>query len=167
MKKQFKAALLLAMASSLVLGGCQKKEEDDDEPVTPTVTTSIIDDMTNGRPNQVVGCVEIDTRVTSIEVWDNATVDGDIVTLYMNNDIKILDSYELQGPDNIKKISQNFPNNGVNSLTLYANNEGDIPPNTVTIRINGEDTFSISSNLNTNGAVHVVVNGYGVSCSDL
>lgn len=154
------------MASSLVFAGC-KKEEEDEEPKVPVATKSIITDETMGRPNQSLGCVEIENRVTTIEVWDNATIDGDIVTLIANGTDIILENFELDGPANSHSIQYTFPNNGANSLTLYAENEGDLPPNTVTIRINGDDQFSISSNLVTNGAIDIVVLGYGVTCDNL
>ena len=135
--------------------------EEEEESVT-VEEFSIIPSTLNGRPNEVLGCVEIDQRSVSIEVWDHGIVDGDIVTIVANGS-EIISTVELNGPDNPTTVNYTFTNNGFNYVALVAQNEGDIPPNTCTVSINGTP-FILSANLETNGAMNVVVTGYDVYC---
>lgn len=135
--------------------------EEEEESVT-VEEFSIIPSTLNGRPNEVLGCVEIDQRSVSIEVWDHGIIDGDIVTIVANGS-EIISTVELDGPDNPTTVNYTFTNNGFNYVALVAQNEGDIPPNTCTVSINGTP-FILSANLQTNGAMNVVVTGYDVYC---
>ena len=137
-------------------------EEDENESVT-VEEFSIIPSTLDGRPNEVLGCVEITERSVSIEVWDHQTIDGDIVTIYANDNV-IISNVELDGPDNPYVVNYTFPNNGYNYIALVAQNEGDIPPNTCAVSIDGTQ-FVLGANLQTNGAMNVVVSGYDVYCN--
>jgi hypothetical protein len=141
--------------------GCELFEELA-EPEVQVNRFSITPSSTDGRPNNYLGCIEIDSRFTNIQVWDHGTIDGDIITLVANDD-RILTNYELDGPNNKKSISYDFSSNGFNYLVLKAENEGRISPNTAAISINGVN-FVLESNLKTNGYVDIVVKGYDVFC---
>lgn len=81
----------------------------------------------------------------------------------MANGSEIISTVELNGPDNPTTVNYTFTNNGFNYVALIAQNKGDIPPNTCTVSINGTP-FILSANLETNGAMNVVVTGYDVYC---
>ena len=156
--------LMLPLGSGLLVS-C----ESDDEDEVPINEVPIASNFTNGRPNENLGCIEIDNRNVDIEVWDHGTIDGDIISLIVNSESDseetILDTHELDGPGNSFRMSHSFAGNGYNYLTLFAHNEGDISPNTATISIDGNE-FILSSNLETNGYVDIVVTGFGVDCSN-
>jgi hypothetical protein len=142
------------------LTNCELLEEA--EPEVEVNRFSITPSTTDGRPNNYLGCIEINSRFTEIEVWDHGTIDGDIITLVANGE-RILSRYELGGPSNKKRVSYDFSANGFNYLVLKAENEGSIPPNTAAIRVNGKE-FVLQANLQTNGYVDIVVTGYDVFC---
>ena len=150
------------MGSSCCSCNCSEKEESP-EPQVEVNTTSIIPSTNFGRPNVYLGCVEIGSRITTIKVWDHGTIDNDVVSIIANGDV-IIDQKPCRGPDNPISVNYDFGYNGYNYITLYAHNEGDIPPNTCTISINGRE-FVLEANLQTNGSVDVIVSGYGVDCS--
>lgn len=156
-----KIFITLAAIAALLIS-CEK-EEDNSEPEVDVNTTSIIPSSNFGRPNVYLGCVEIGSRITTIKVWDHGTIDSDVVSIIANGDV-IIDQKTLSGPDNPISVNYDFGYNGYNYITLYAHNEGDIPPNTCTISINGRE-FVLEANLQTNGSVDVIVSGYGVDCS--
>ena len=161
----FLLMILMLPFSSVLLVSCESDDEDD----VPINEAPIAPSFTNGRPNENLGCIEIDNRNVDIEVWDHSTIDGDVISLIVNSESgleeTILDTHELDGPGNSFKMSHSFAGNGYNYLTLFAHNEGDISPNTATISIDGNQ-FILSSNLDTNGYVDIVVTGFGVDCSN-
>ncbi len=167
MKRLIPQYFLVFLILILVLpSACQKEEKNDPVPVNET---PIAPPSTNGRPNKYLGCVEIANRNVDIEVWDHGTIDGDIISLIVNRESggeeTILNRHELDGPSSSYTMQHSFAGNGYNYLTLYAHNEGSISPNTASISIDGND-FTLSSNLNENGYVDIVVTGYGVDCSN-
>ena len=163
--RTFLLMILMLPLGSILLVSCESDDEDD----VPVNETPIAPSLTNGRPNDNLGCIEIDNRNVDIEVWDHGTIDGDIISLIVNSESDseetILDTHELDGPGNSFRMSHSFAGNGYNYLTLFAHNEGDISPNTATISIDGNE-FILSSNLETNGYVDIVVTGFGVDCSN-
>ncbi|MAZ71982.1 MAG: hypothetical protein CMC70_02435 [Flavobacteriaceae bacterium] len=166
--RKLKYVLPVFLLVAFTFSSCDKEDdsspEEEEEEQVEVNETSIIPATTFGRPNNYLGCVEIGSRITSIEVWDHGTVDGDIVSIIANGNT-IIDEIELDGPDNPVSRDYNFSFNGFNYVTLYAHNEGDISPNTCTVAINGVE-FVLEANLSTNGSFDVIVNGYGVDCSD-
>jgi len=96
------------------------------------------------------------TKADSVKmfVYDNGEVDGDTVTIFINN-VLVLDRYRIT--DKAKEIS--FPvlsNGGVHTIELFANNLGSIPPNTaLIILIAGKERFELraSYDLSTNAKI--------------
>ena len=158
MRNLYNLKYLALLFSFLIFVSCEEEEE------SVTIEEfSIIPSSLYGRPNDVLGCVEIDQRSVSIEVWDHGIVDGDIVTIVANGS-EIISTVELDGPDNPITVNYTFTNNGFNYVALVAQNEGDIPPNTCAVSIDGTQ-FVLGANLQTNGAMNVVVTGYDVFCN--
>lgn len=163
--KKIKFLFPLIFIFSFLLISCEEEEDPDPEPDPVEVnTTSIIPSSYLGRENNYLGCIEISSRITNIRVWDHGTVDNDIVSIIANGNT-IIDERTLDGPSNPISVDYDFGYNGFNYITLYAHNLGDIPPNTCTISINGVE-FILEANLDANGAIDVIVGGYGVDCSD-
>lgn len=163
--KKMKYLLPFIFIFSLLIVGCEKEDDSDPEPEEIEVnTTSIIPSSYMGRENNYLGCIEISSRITTISVWDHGTVDGDIVSIIANGNT-IIDERTLDGPSNPISVDYDFGYNGFNYVTLYAHNLGSISPNTCTISINGVE-FILEANLDANGAIDVIVEGYGVDCSN-
>ena len=158
MKNLYKLKYLVLFFALTFFVSCT---EEDKENIRVEVN-SIIPSTLNGRPNVTLGCIEIDQRDVTIQVWDHGVLDGDIVTIYANGS-PILSNELLDGPSNPTSVTYTFTNNGYNYLALVAENEGDIPPNTCSITVNGVP-YVLEANLDTNGAVNVVVTGYDVFC---
>jgi len=162
---KFKLLFALLLLPLLFIS-CEEEEDSDggDNTQVTVNSTSIIPSSSFGRPNNYLGCVEINSRITTIEVWDHGQIDGDIVSIIANGST-IIDERVLDGPNNPIVVDYDFGYNGFNYVTLYAHNLGDIPPNTCTVAINGVE-FILEANLDANGSVDVIVNGYGVDCGD-
>jgi hypothetical protein len=126
----------------------------------PRNDVSIIPESFNGRKNIDLGTVNIKTPKITISVWDHGTIDGDIVSIYVNGKV-FIDEKVLDGPNSPITFTTELEYSGYNYVLLYAHNEGSIPPNTCTIAIDDGEVnqrFVLSSNLLTNGAVNIVVN---------
>lgn len=163
MKKSY-YVLCFFTAIAISFFSCEKDESDPEPEPVEVNEVSIIPSTSLGRPNNYLGCVEIGSRITTIEVWDHGTVDGDIVSIIANGNT-IIDAETLSGPGSPILVEYDFGYNGFNYITLFAHNLGDISPNTCTISINGVE-FILEANLDANGSIDVVVSGYGVDCSD-
>jgi hypothetical protein len=79
------------------------------------------------REKELVKTIDIDTSEIKIELYDNAEIDGDTVTVFLNNTLLI---YKKRLTD--KPLTMNFtafPNMDYEFM-MYADNLGRIPPNT-------------------------------------
>lgn len=75
--------------------------------------------------------VQVSRRKLRVRVWDHNTIDGDIISLKWG-DQWILTEYMLTAePYEIELTLHGFEN----SITLYANNVGQVPPNTAMISV--------------------------------
>lgn len=151
-----KKKLLFALPVLFVLTftSCSK----DDGPTRNN--ESIIPDSFLDRLNEHLGTVEVGNREITISVWDHGQIDGDIISIYVNGD-EIIAERTLNGPADKYVVTTTLEYNGYNYLLLYAHNEGSISPNTASLSINdGENTkeFVLEANLETNGAVDLIVN---------
>ncbi|MBC7848082.1 MAG: hypothetical protein H7Y31_00030 [Chitinophagaceae bacterium] len=79
------------------------------------------------REKEIVQTIAIDTSEIKIELYDNAEIDGDTVTVFLNNTLLL---YKKRLTD--KPLTLNFtafPNMDYEFM-MYADNLGKIPPNT-------------------------------------
>ena len=98
------------------------------------------------------------SRYVILEIWDNAQVDGDTVSLNFNGKW-VLENYGLvRGKKQIfLKLEEDQPN----ELIFYAKNLGRISPNTTAITLidkNEKKEFEINSNLDENGKITLFKN---------
>jgi len=86
-------------------------------------------------------------------LWDDGSVDGDIVSVYLNgNPLPGLNQYTLTGT----KTDFTFTvSSGTNNLVLVANNQGTVGPNTCAIEINHSTQHSLSLDLDTGQDVKI------------
>ena len=106
------------------------------------------------RSSKLVETIYTTADSVKMYVYDNGEVDGDTVTIFINNAL-VLDRYRIS--EKAKEIS--FPvlsNGGVHTIELFANNLGSIPPNTaLIILIAGKERFELraSYDLSTNAKI--------------
>jgi hypothetical protein len=89
-----------------------------------------------------------------LEIFDNASMDGDSVSVDVNS-IRVLDHYGIvQEPKQLViQLMQ-----GLNEITFYAENLGITPPNTAMIHLIDGDTrktFVINSDFGQSGTIHI------------
>jgi hypothetical protein len=105
------------------------------------------------RQNEVVNSVMVDTPQIKIELYDNAEIDDDTVSVFLNNTL-LLHKKRLTDKAIVLNI-QAFPNTDY-ELMMYAENLGRIPPNTSLMVITaGKKRYEmrISSNEQKNAVV--------------
>jgi hypothetical protein len=92
-----------------------------------------------------------------LKIWDSNRVDGDIVSLDLNGQL-ILESYKLTSIPKLIKIPLN---KGENIVTMFAQNLGDIPPNTAALLIEREEGFKtiiLKSDMGQSESVKILKN---------
>lgn len=144
---------------SFVAVSCQREDDEDEEEEVVRNNQSIIPAQSLGRDNIRLGALQVNSRTVELGVYDHGTIDGDIISLYVNGQL-VLDKYTLKGPSDTKKVNVTLDYTGYNYILMYAHNEGSIPPNTCTLTVKDNSatkSFVLESNLSTNGAVDVVV----------
>lgn len=104
-----------------------------------------------GMPRKIEGVatelkeeVEVKSKEVTIKVWDNQIVDGDVISIYLN-DKKIVDKLTLTKEKSEYKITLTQEDN---YLSIYSNSFGKIEPNTVSIIIDdnkSSSTFKLRS----------------------
>ncbi|MES2892780.1 MAG: insulinase family protein [Bacteroidota bacterium] len=87
---------------------------------------------TGNRKNVVLRNIDIKTPDIKVELYDNGDVDGDEVTVYFNGNV-ISSKQKLTA----KAITLNLKamKNSTNELVMYAENLGNIPPNTALMKV--------------------------------
>lgn len=144
--------ILINFILIVLLASCMEEEY-------PRNDFSIIPSSFLGRDNVDLGTVIISGNKVTIDVWDHGLVDGDVVSIYVNGKLYV-DEEELDDFQNRISFNVDLDFKGYNYVLLYAHNEGSISPNTCTIGISDgveSTSFVLESNLQTNGAVNVLV----------
>lgn len=93
-----------------------------------------------------------------IELFDFGKIDGDIASVYFNGE-QVVAFYGLQRQ--VKEIDLNLVPRQANLLVLYAHNLGDIPPNTLAVRIidgDREEVMELRSDLTKSQAISLILN---------
>ena len=106
------------------------------------------------REIKIERIIQVKNPHLRIKVWDNGTVDGDVVTIFLNGD-------QLLNKQRVSKRKIAIPVSleaEYNFLILHAEDLGEITPNTVAVSIDDgvdEQIIILSSNLRESGAVMV------------
>ena len=111
----------------------------------------------NGREINKAGEFMFRGNKLIITVFDNRTTDGDVISLFLNNQ-NILKEFEIS--KNRFAIEVDVEEGVEYFLTLYAHNLGDIPPNTVAMYISDgkrKKFITLTSDLKACGAVKIRV----------
>ncbi len=108
----------------------------------------------NHREVKIDRVIEVKSETVRIKVWDNGTVDGDVVTIFLNGE-QLLDHYRVSKrkwaiPVKLKEAD--------NFIILHAEDLGEITPNTVAVSIDDgfkEEMVLVTSDLRTSGAIMI------------
>lgn len=97
--------------------------------------------------------IEVGSKKLTFKVWDDQVVDGDIISLYVNN-VEIISKYSLTATQKVI----DFDASGLDKcyIFLHAHNLGKIPPNSVTMSISdGETTHKVSLRSDLKGSAAI------------
>ena len=106
------------------------------------------------RDVEVQKVITVDTKILKLAVWDNERIDGDKISLSLNGKW-ILRNYEIVKEKHQFEIE--LTPNQVNQLVFFAENLGEIPPNTSAINIQYEGynkTHIMRSNMDKSGSIN-------------
>ena len=110
-------------------------------------------DVLNGRrvlPIRHEHRIELASRNLTFKVWDDQVVDGDIISLYVN-DQEIISNYSITASQ--KVVSFNAAGLDKCYVFLHAHNLGRIPPNSVTMSItDGQNLHKVNLRSDLNGS---------------
>lgn len=104
------------------------------------------------RKVRVDRVLKVNSPELRIRIWDNGTVDGDIVTIFLNGE-------QLVTEFRVSKHKWSIPvtlTEAENLLIIHADDLGDITPNTVAVSIDDgtkEEVLVLSSDLRVSGGV--------------
>jgi hypothetical protein len=85
------------------------------------------------RENVLVQSIHISTPDILVELFDNAQIDGDVVSVYHNKDLIVNKKTLLREPITLTVHADSA--NRTHEFILIAENLGSIPPNTALMRI--------------------------------
>lgn len=121
---------------------------------TPVIT---IAPDTNKRPPKILKTIEVRPGMpVKIEITDNARIDNDMISLYIN-DLKVLDKKLLTYEPVIYNITAIEK---VTEIAMYAESLGSMPPCTATMKVTADNvthTVDMSSDFKINGTVRIIL----------
>jgi hypothetical protein len=126
------------------------KSPKNDSANTPSATT-----LPEKREVQVIKEYSMDRKTLQLEIWDNDQVDGDIVSIMLNN------RWILRGVK-VTKTKQKLEiplGEGNNTLVLHADNLGTAPPNTAAVSFwdsEGLQTIILNSDMDNSQAIRFI-----------
>lgn len=109
------------------------------------------------RNTDILKTIQIENETFEVDLYDNGEIDGDSVSLFYNN--KLILSQNRLSEKPITIILEAPKDRSINELTMYAENLGEIPPNTALMVIrDGEKRYEvrISSDLKNSGTIHFI-----------
>jgi len=90
------------------------------------------------RDNKIFETIIIDEEAITVTLFDNAEIDGDIITVLFNGEVVAQQKSLTDKPITLKL---NAIKGRDNTLTMYAENQGKIPPNTAIMRVQCGDNY--------------------------
>jgi len=113
-------------------------------------------DVFGDREIDVKKELKADSEFVTIKVWDNGQIDGDIISLSCNGKW-LLKNYEVSGTK--KELKVNLEE-GETIIILYAENLGEIEPNTAAIQVIGnkidEKPIILNSDMGKSEAIRII-----------
>jgi hypothetical protein len=93
------------------------------------------------RSDKVFERLELEQEEIYVSIYDNAEIDGDVITVLFNGEVILSNQTLGKEPISLRlKLNKGIEN----TITMYAENQGKIPPNTAIMRIqNGENFYKV------------------------
>jgi hypothetical protein len=116
----------------------------------PTITPRVLLD----RSNQLVRSLTVSTHEVVLNIYDDGVIDGDSVTVYLDN--KIVINHAMLTDKPLVVTIHLDEDNDYHELVMVADNEGTIPPNTSLMIVKAGDKeykVNITSSLQKNATV--------------
>ena len=113
----------------------------------------------DGRAVKDQGTIYVSDRDVMLQIWDNGSADGDMITLIVN-DMVVLSNYTLEGIANKKEIDLKLDNEGYNYLLVFINDDGSLSPDETVIAIDdgtGEQQSVLTGSAAFCGALNIYV----------
>lgn len=111
------------------------------------------------RKSELLKTIQIENETFTVDLYDNGEVDGDSVSVFYNG--KLILSHKRLSEKPISLTLDATTTKAVNELTMYAENLGEIPPNTALMVVRDGDKryeVRISSDYKNSGTIHFVHN---------
>lgn len=105
------------------------------------------------RENKVYEIIVIDEEDIAVNLYDNAEIDGDIITVLFNGEVVASQKMLSEKPITLKLKAIRGRDN---TLTMYAENQGRVSPNTALMRVQIGDQYYkvfLSADAMKNGSV--------------
>lgn len=110
----------------------------------------------NGRHLDIQKTMETGSDLVTVKVWDRGRVDGDKISLYLNEEL-ILEDFTLAKEK--KEVTLHLKP-GINYLVMHAVNLGSIPPNTAAMEIDDNSkrkrSLSLVSDTKKSGTIEII-----------
>ena len=106
------------------------------------------------RVNTVLKTIAIKNKTFTVDFYDNGEIDGDSISVFFNG--KLVLSHKMLSYKAISLTLTIDPDREVNELVMYADNLGEIPPNTALMIVHdGDNRYEqrIESDLGRNGTI--------------
>jgi hypothetical protein len=120
------------------------------------VVNYVIQDEFKQRENIVTDEIEVQSDSLKVDFYDNGEIDGDSISVFFNK--QLIAFHQLLSTRSVHFDIVLDPSQGVNELTMFADNLGSIPPNTALMQIyDGRKRYQIrmSSSLEKNATVKI------------
>lgn len=138
-------------------------ERDVPEMITPEVKKQVVpffspDRAFEKRSNEIIKTIEINHPTFKVDLYDNGAIDGDSISLFYNG--KLLLSHKRLSDKPISLTLETGTEKETSELTMYAENLGEIPPNTALMIVtDGEKRYEvrIASDLKKSGTIRFVL----------
>ena len=108
----------------------------------------------SNRTYQILKTIDIEDEKITIDIYDNGQIDGDTVSIYLNDKMIVSKKRLTAKPINIQLNLDD--ENDVYDIIMYAENLGSIPPNTALMIVqtkNKRYEINVTSTEQTSGAV--------------
>ena len=109
------------------------------------------------RNSNLIKTIEIDNESFRVDLYDNGDIDGDSVSLFYNG--RLLISHKRLSDKALTLTLKVEDKKDINELVMYAENLGEIPPNTALMVVTDGDSryeVRISSDLQRSGVIRFI-----------
>ena len=125
--------------------------------IQPKITPAETEIGYQKRSSTLLKTIEIENKTFRVDLYDNGDIDGDSISLFFNG--KLLLQHQRLSDKAITLTLKSDERKDINELIMYAENLGEIPPNTALMIVtDGENRYEvrISSDLEKSGVIRFV-----------